>query len=111
MIASDVLDAAVVDADGAQLGWVIDLRLVLDGPPDGSLARARLHGLVISPRTRTSFLGYERTRVRDPWPVAQLVRRWHRGTFLAHWSDVASVPTAGGAVVLRRGYTRYDAAL
>lgn len=119
MIASDLLDVPVLDADGTHVGFVVDLRLVLDGPPDGPLARPRLHGLVVSPRSRSSFLGFERSAVRAPWPVAHLVRRRHRGTFLVHWSDVASVPTPGeaadprqdAAVVLARGMTRYDARL
>jgi sporulation protein YlmC with PRC-barrel domain len=119
MIASDLLDAPVLDADGTHVGFVVDLRLVLDGTPDGPLARPRLHGLVVSPRSRSSFLGYERSAVSQPWPVAQLVRRRHRGTFLVHWSDVASVPGSQevadprrqAAVVLARGVTRYDARL
>lgn len=116
MIASDLLDVPVHDDAREHLGWVVDLRFVLDGPPSAHLARARLHGLVVSPRTRTSFLGFERSRVRQPWPVAPLLRRLHRGTFLVHWPDVARVPAApDGAdpnhdlgVVLRAGYTRYE---
>lgn len=119
MIASDLLDVRVLDAGGTPVGWVVDLRFVLDGPPDGRLAGARLHGLVVSPRTRSSFLGYERSRVRHPWPIAPLVRRRHRGTFLAHWEDVARVPDRDDGtdperepvVVLRAGYTRYTAGL
>lgn len=119
MIASDLLDARVLDDDGTPVGWVVDLRFVLDGPPDGPLARARLHGIVVCPRTRTSFLGYERSDVRHPWPIAPLVRWWHRGVFLAHWPDVARAPGSDDqddpgmdpVVVLRPGYTRYSAAL
>jgi hypothetical protein len=117
VIASDLLDVQVLDDAGTPLGWVVDLRFVLDGPPDAFLARPRLHGLVVSPRTRSSFLGFERSRVRRPWPVAQLLRWRHRGTFLVHWPDVARVPgpqdDAGrdAVVVLRPGCTRYDATL
>ncbi|WP_425953997.1 PRC-barrel domain-containing protein [Xylanimonas sp. McL0601] len=116
MIASDLLDVRVLDHAGTPVGWTVDLRLVLDGPPDGMLARPRLHGLVVSPRTRTSFLGFERTTASSPWPVAQLLKAWHRGTFLAHWDDVERVPTPEerrdpqrlAAIVLRAGYVRYD---
>jgi hypothetical protein len=118
MIASDLLDVPVHDDAGTHLGWVVDLRFVLDGSPGAFLAGARLHGLVVSPRTRTSFLGFERSSVRHPWPVAPLLRWLHRGTFLVHWPDVARVPApddgAGrdrGAVVLRGGYTRYEPGL
>jgi hypothetical protein len=98
---------------------VVDVRFVLDGPPDTSLARARLHGLVVSPRSRTSFMGFERSSVRHPWPVASILRWWHRGTFLVHWPDVARVPDpdagagphGSAAVVLRAGYTAYEPGL
>ncbi|WP_431837942.1 PRC-barrel domain-containing protein [Cellulomonas sp. Y8] len=115
MILSDLLDAPVRAADGTPLGWVVDARFVLDGPVDppgaggGVLAVPRLHGLLVSPRTSTSFLGYERTDVRAPWPVAHWLRRRHRGTFLAHWADVASVDADGVALVA--GARRYDPAL
>jgi hypothetical protein len=119
VIASDLLDVPVHDDAGAHLGWVVDLRFVLDGTPDTHLAHARLHGLVVSPRTRTSFMGFERSSVRHPWPVAPLLRRLHRGTFLVHWPDVARVPgpqegvtpDPDAAVVLRAGYACYDPAL
>lgn len=119
MIASDLLDVPVHDDGGAHLGWVVDLRFVLDGTADTFLAHARLHGLVVSPRTRTSFMGFERSRVRQPWPVSMILRRWHRGTFLVHWPDVAQVPSrragvepdSDAAVVLRAGYTAYEPGL
>lgn len=119
MIASDLLDVPVHDDAGTHLGWVVDLRFVLDGPPSTFLARARLHGLVVSPRTRTSFLGFERSDVRSPWPIAPLLRWLHRGAFLVHWPDVARVPDPDdgadpehdAAVVLRAGYERYEPGL
>lgn len=108
MTLGDLLDLAVRDDHGGHLGYVVDVRLVLDEPPRGLLAAPRLHGLLVSPRTRTSFLGYERSQVRGPWPVAALLRHRHRGTFLVLWEDVAAV---GPDVVLRAGCRRYDPAL
>lgn len=70
---------------------------------------ARVVGVLVSPRTATSFLGYERTDVRAPWPVPQLVRRRHRGTFLVRWEDVAAVDEHG--VRLAAGYGEHDPAL
>ena len=72
----------------------------------GRLAAPRLHGLLVSPRTGTSFLGYERTGVRSPALLARWLRWRHRGTFLVHWSDVEAV--APGAVRLREGYRRFS---
>ncbi len=111
MILSDLLDAPVLASDGEHVGFVVDVRFVLDGPPagPGTLAAPRLHGLLVSPRTGTSFLGYERRDVRAPWPIAHLVRRLHRGTFLTRWTDVAAVDVAG--VHLHPAARRYDAAL
>ncbi len=106
MILTDLLDRPVRDEAGRRLGYVIDARFVLDGPPDGLLAAARLHGLVVSPRTRTSFLGYERASSRSPWLVAWVLRRWHRGTFLVLWADVADVGPAG--VRLRPDHRRWS---
>jgi len=110
MILSDLLDLPVQDPTGRRLGFCIDARLVLDAPAGaGPLAGARLHGLVVSPRTRTSFMGYERSGVRRPWPLGALLERRHAGTFLVLWEDVVGVErerilVAGNAV-------RYDARL
>jgi len=109
MILSDLLDARVLDADGAHVGYVVDVRFVLDGPPAGPLAAPRLHGLLVSPRTGTSYLGFERRDVRAPWPVAHWYRWRHRGTFLARWTDVAAVDAGG--VHLRAGARRFEPGL
>ena len=106
MILSDLLDSPVTDARGNRVGYVIDARFVLDGPPDGQLAAPRLHGLLISPRTGTSFLGYERSGVRSPAVIARWLAWRHRGTFLVHWGDVATVD--GRQVRLSDGYRRWS---
>lgn len=109
MILGDLLDAPVVDAAGRRLGYVVDVRFVLDGPLDGLLAAPRLHGLLVSPRTGTSFLGYERTGVSSPAVLARWFAWRHRGTFLVHWADVRSVTS--DAVALREGHRRFAADL
>jgi hypothetical protein len=112
MILGDLLDQPVLGADGAPLGHVIDARLVLDGPvtPGGAmLAAPRLHGLLVSPRTGGSFVGYERTEVTSPWLIAHWLRWRHRGTFLVRWEDVAGLDDHG--VRLRAGFRRLSPAL
>jgi len=109
MILGDLLDSPVRDADGSALGYVVDVRLVLDGPVDGLLAAPRLHGVLVSPRTGTSFLGYERTGVDAPALLARWFAWRHRGTFLVHWEDVQAVTE--DAVILRPGHRRYAAGL
>ncbi|MFI6427907.1 PRC-barrel domain containing protein [Promicromonospora sp. NPDC050880] len=133
MNVGDLLDARVLDADGTALGVVVDARFaleILDEHDDeeeheqdredperplsahtasrGSVGAARLLGLLVSPRGGGSFLGYERTEVRSPWPVPQLVRRRMRGTFLVDWDDVADVRTDEEPVTvrLRAGWTK-----
>jgi hypothetical protein len=109
MLLSDLLDVPVRAPSGAPLGYVVDVRLVLDGPLDGGLlVQPRVHGLLVSPRTGSSFMGYERTDVRSPAILARWLRWRHRGTFLVHWEHVATA-TADG-VVLADGYRRWSPA-
>jgi hypothetical protein len=132
VILGDLLDARVLSPDGEPLGHVVDVRLALelledDGevpkedrertdPGDRPLAvqvrrreavgDAVVLGLLISPHTGSSFLGYERTGVHSPWPIAAIVRRRHRGTFLVAWEQVAELGT--GEVRLAEGFERLD---
>lgn len=94
--------------DGAQrIGTVIDVQLGLG--PDERPAEPRVLGLLVSPRSRSSYLGYERSDARRPRFLAALLRWRHRGTFLADWNDVAVIDTT--KVQLRTGYTRYSPVL
>lgn len=106
MILSDLLGSAVLAADGERLGQVVDARLVLDGAPDGLLAAARLHGLVVSPHAHSSFAGYERTGVDAPALIARFLRWRARGAFLVLWEDLASF--TDDVVRLRPGATLYS---
>jgi sporulation protein YlmC with PRC-barrel domain len=108
MILSDLLDHAVRDDEGRHLGHVIDVRMVLDGPPGGPLAAPRLYGLLVSPRRGAVLLGYERTDLDRPALVARALARRHRGTFLVLWEDVADV---GDEVVLGPGFRRWSPVL
>ncbi|MDM7830261.1 PRC-barrel domain-containing protein [Cellulomonas edaphi] len=105
MILSDLLDQPVREADGTPVGYVIDVRFVLDGPPVGPLATPRVHGVLVSPRTGSSFMGYERVDVRSPALLARWFAWRHRGTFLVHWQDVAAIDEDG--VTLARDARRW----
>ena len=109
MILGDLLGTPVFDADGARLGRVADARFTLDGGPHQLLADARLLGLVVSPHSASSFLGYERSGVAQPWPLPQLLRWRHRGSFLVLWEDIGMV--SAKSVRLREGFTAYSPAL
>jgi len=71
MVLSELLGSPVVQG-GDRVGRVADLRFVLDAAPDtsddmrGPMPEARLYGLLVSPRTPGSFLGYERSGVTKP---------------------------------------------
>ena len=109
MILADMLGREVVDSNGDRLGEVSDFRFALDSAPTQLLSQARLVGIIVSPRTASSFLGFERQGMTQPWPVAQLLRWWHRGSFLVLWEDVAVM--GASEVVLRPDFVPYESGL
>jgi len=106
MILGDLLGTPVYDDAGALLGRVADARFVVDGAPRQLMAGARLLGLVVSPYSASSFLGYERTALSQPWPLPAMLRWRHRGSFLVLWEDIAMIGM--GSVRLREGFTAYS---
>ena len=106
---SELLGLRVIDAAQHHVGTVVDVRLALTGDPDDQPSAPRVLGLVISPRTKSSYLGDERSAADAPAMLAALLRWRHRGTFLAAWDDVARV--GSDLVKLRSGYTRYSPVL
>jgi hypothetical protein len=106
---SKVLGLRVVDAGSHPVGTVVDVRLTIAGDPEHDPPTPRVLGLVISPHTRSSFLGYERSDANAPVMLAALLRWRHRGTFLAAWEDVGRI--GSDLVRLRAGYTRYSPVL
>jgi sporulation protein YlmC with PRC-barrel domain len=104
MILSDLLGLPVHDPSGARLGSVSDARFVQAA--GDAVTEIRLFGLLVSPRSRVSALGYDRRDGRGPAPIAAIERWWHRGTFLVRWDDVAAVEN--GVLRLRDGYHRYS---
>ena len=106
---SRLLGLRVIDAGSHPVGTVVDVRLTIAGDPAHDSPTPRVLGLVISPRTESSYLGYERSEAKAPKMLAALLRWRHRGTFLAGWEDVARVAT--DHVTLRPGYARYSPVL
>jgi sporulation protein YlmC with PRC-barrel domain len=104
MILSDVLGQDVLDEHGARVGQVNDVRFVIDGKPGQLLADARVYGLVVSPHSTSSYLGYERNGVNRPALIARFLAWRHRGSFVVAWPDVAMI--GRDAVRLRAGYER-----
>lgn len=77
---SELLDRAVVTADGRPLGKVRDVRLVQDGPllAGGTQAALRVDAVIVSRGWRGVRLGYLRGEVRGPWLLRAIFGRLER---------------------------------
>jgi hypothetical protein len=106
---SELLSLPAMDPDQRRLGTVVDVRLAVAGDPENDPDTPTLAGLLISPRTTSSYLGYERANSGQPSALAALLRWRHRATFLAVWSDIAWL--GPDSVGLRRGYRTYSPVL
>jgi hypothetical protein len=106
---SRLLGLSVTDADRRHVGTVVDVRLATSGDPQHDPGSPHLFGILVSPRTASSYLGYERSGFGGPRLLAALLRWRHRGTFLATWPDIACI--GPDAVELRRDYQAYSPVL
>ena len=95
----DLLWAEAVDADGADLGQVHDLRLRHSMTPDGR-HRLVVEGVMVGAGAVSARLGYAYGDVQGPWVVAALMRRIGRRSRYVRWSDLAWEP--GGRVEVSR---------
>ena len=98
MIITELLGARVFGPDFQ--GFVSDVRFSLDTEAVG--LPAKLYGIIVSPHARSSSLGFERSGVRSPWPIAALVRWRHRGSFLVRWADIERIDV--NRIQLRPGF-------
>jgi hypothetical protein len=103
---SELLGSTVRDAGSHEVGTVVDVRLAVSGELDDSPTAPTVFGLVISARTRSSYLGYERSDANRPIVLSAWLRWRHRGTFLALWEDTGAVEPR--VVRLRAGFRRYS---
>ena len=109
MRAGDLIGADVLDAEGAGIGVVTDLRCVRDGPVRGALATLRVDALIVSRRHTGSLLGYDRREQQGPWLIRLLVRRLHRHLRVVPWSAVAATPAPGEPIRLNLPHADLDA--
>ena len=96
MRASELLGLNVVGPAGQQLGRVIDVRLVQDGPLLGGFAALRIEGFVVGRHRVAARLGYDRRDAQGPALVAALVAWRTRGDRYLRWDDTS---LEGGQVV------------
>jgi hypothetical protein len=86
---SDLLDREVVDAAGARLGRVHDVRLVQDGPiVPGFGAQLRVDGLVVGRGGLAIRIGYHRAQVRGPWALKTILGVIERRARFVPWAAV-----------------------
>jgi hypothetical protein len=88
MKASDLLGRPVLDAAGAQIGYVTDLRCIQNGPLRGAMCAPRIHAILVSRRHVGSMLGYDRREQQGPWLIRVIVRRLHRHLQVIPWSAI-----------------------
>jgi hypothetical protein len=101
MLMSEVLGASVLDAAGARLGRVADIRLVQDGPfIEGFGSALRVDALVVGRGGIASRLGYVRSGVRGPWLLRVLAAALEGRALLIPWTEVA--PAEDGWRTTRR---------
>jgi hypothetical protein len=95
---SEVLGVEVVDAGGARLGEVTDVRLVQDGPYIEGFGQAlRVDALVVGRGGIASRLGYVRGGVRGPWLLRVVAAALEGRAFLVPWVDVERTDTGFAA--------------
>jgi hypothetical protein len=96
MLLSDLLGCLVLGPDGEAKGRVVDVRFRRGPARRAHEGRLELIALIVSPRTRLSFYGYERGRVQRPAAIAAIVRRMHRGSQVIPWECVGSIEDGRG---------------
>jgi hypothetical protein len=71
---SKFLGMPVIDAGAHPVGTVVDVRLTLAGDPRDHPPTPCVLGLLVSPRTGSWYLGYERSDINAPKMLAALSR-------------------------------------
>lgn len=90
---ADLLGREVLDATGASVGRVRDVRLRQDGPvlqPSGQPA-FRVEGLIVGGGGVWQRFGYGHGEVRRPWLLAAIQRRRQRRTRWVDWQQLTGL--------------------
>lgn len=89
MRSSELLHREVLDASGAHVGYVEDIRMEQNGRILGTWGAAfTISGLLVTPRRWTTFLGYDVGHEAGPWILRALVRSARRRARFVPWSAV-----------------------
>ena len=87
MRGADLLGLPARGPSGEDLGTVLDVRLVQDGPLLGAFAALRVEGFVVGHRKVATRLGYDRVDDQAPWLIGRAVRWWTRHNRYVRWED------------------------
>jgi hypothetical protein len=87
MRGSDLIGARVVGPEDRELGRVIDVRLVQDGPLMGAYAALRVESLVVGHHFVAAHLGDDRAGTGGPWLVNKVVDLITRHNRELPWGD------------------------
>jgi hypothetical protein len=104
---SDLMRCRVVDANGADIGGVADVRMVQDGPmllPFGNAFR--VEGLMVGRHSLATRLGYVRGGVRGPFLLRVVFSALERRARYVAWEDVATVDDS--TIRLRKARAELD---
>jgi hypothetical protein len=99
MRGADLIGRPVRGPGGRELGRVIDVRLVQDGPLVGAFAALRVESLVVGHHRLAAHLGYDRAGTRGPWLVNAVVDRITRHNRELPWAEAR---LEGGVVLTDR---------
>ena len=95
MLLSDLVGRPVRSPQGEVLGGVVDVRF-RRGPRNGRReGDLELIALIVSPRSRLSYYGYERGAVNGPAVISKIVEWLHRDSHIIPWECVARVDDDG----------------
>jgi sporulation protein YlmC with PRC-barrel domain len=87
---SELLDRQVVSTHGDVIGYVVDVRLVQDGPLIGPYgASLRLDGLIVVHRRHLRLLGYDRDV--GPAYIRAVITRLTGDALYVPWTQVRSL--------------------
>src|SRR5690349_3142416 len=88
MRASDLIGCRVVTTSGEDLGKVLGIRCVQDGPIRGGNAMFRVNSLLVHRRALGAFLGYQLREQAGPHAIGWFFRYIHRDARFLDWDDV-----------------------
>ena len=89
---SDILECQIVDGRGEPIGWVHDVRLIRQGPPQGKFGPSyEVLGLIVGRSAVGTRLGFDRAEVKGPWPLKKLFGQMQRKSEYVEWGMVEKV--------------------